>query len=393
MYLVFVPKLIIFQNMIHTQYLKNKDLMITNKTEQVVNELPVAAKVIYTEKHFTDIQNLIEKGIVLFVTATPTETNALHQQISSLPSEKGLIKVSKDNATYFIGTFGNFLVAHVESGMGATGTMGSTITVVNAIAALQPKFVLMVGIAFGLNSDKQNIGDVLISNMISPYEIQRISADREEWRGNKPEASNLLRNAFKNLRDWEYALPNGQKANTDLCELLSGEKLIDNTDYRQDLEKMFPNAKGGEMEGFGVYAACQDKNVDWIIVKSICDFADGQKKANKTEKQALAIDTALSICMKAFSEQYIFEGLGVHTYQQEESISPTISANSQKAEIKTLLLQDKIPAALENLDSLDSFSNNYAYIRLKKEYTAGLEGIKLLDWKDRLDVFINTILK
>ena len=273
-------------------------------------------KIKYVEKAFREIESYSNKGLALIVTATDTETSALHQKMTPLPNEEGLVEVKKDNATYFLGKLGNFAIANVECGsMGSTASMGSILTVSNAISALQTKFVLMVGIAFGIDGVKQNIGDVLVSEHILPYEIQRAGSDQIIWRGSKPEASNTLRNNFKNLRGWEYPLPNGEEASLELCDILSGEKLIDNLNLRNQLEQQFPTAKGGEMEGAGLYAACQDKGVEWILIKSICDFADGNKGSGKKEKQALAIETALHACLHVFNKKHVFESLGLNALQ------------------------------------------------------------------------------
>jgi nucleoside phosphorylase len=40
---------------------------------------------------------------------------------------------------------------------------------------------------------------------------------------------------------------------------------------------MEPEAIGGDMEGAGLYAAAGVAKVDWILVKAICDWADGNK--------------------------------------------------------------------------------------------------------------------
>lgn len=270
-------------------------------------------KIKYAEMAFREIEPYSTQGLALVVTATDTETSALHQKMTPLPGEEGLLEVKKDNATYFLGKLGNFAIANVECGsMGSVASMGSILTVSNAISALQPKFVLMVGIAFGIDGVKQNIGDVLVSEHILPYEIQRAGSDQIIWRGSKPEASNTLRNNFKNLRGWEYTLPNGEEASLELCDILSGEKLIDNLNLRNQLVQQFPTAKGGEMEGAGLYAACQDKGVEWILVKSICDFADGHKGSGKKEKQALAIETALQACLYVFNKKFVFEALGLN---------------------------------------------------------------------------------
>lgn len=274
-------------------------------------------KINYIEKAFREIEPYSNQGLALIVTATDTETSALHQKMTPLPNEEGLVEVKKDNATYFLGKLGNFAIANVECGtMGSTSSMGSILTVSNAINALHPKFALMVGIAFGIDSAKQNIGDVLVSDHILPYEIKRVGNDKIVWRGSKPEASNTLRNNFKNLRGWGYTLPNGEEATLELCDILSGEKLIDNLNLRDQLVEEFQTAKGGEMEGAGLYAACQDKDVAWILIKSICDFADGNKGSGKKEKQALAIETALDACLHVFNKKHVFEGLGLEALQE-----------------------------------------------------------------------------
>jgi nucleoside phosphorylase len=54
---------------------------------------------------------------------------------------------------------------------------------------------------------------------------------------------------------------------------------------RDWLLKIEPEAIGGEMEGAGLYAAARDAKVDWILVKAICDWADGTKN-NDAQPQA-----------------------------------------------------------------------------------------------------------
>lgn len=319
--------------------------------------LPVSnsIEVNYSEKHFREIQHLIQQGMPLLVTATETETKHLHQKIRPLPNEAGIIEVKKDNATYYIGLFGNFAIVNVECGtMGATTSMGSTITVTNAISALQPKFVLMVGIAFGVDMTKQNIGDVLVSDKLIPYEIQRVSANTILWRGSKPEANNSLRNSFKSIKVWDSQLPNGEKSTLELCDILTGEKLVDNTDYRNELLTQFPTAKGGEMEGAGLYAACQDKSLPWILVKAICDFADGQKREGKKEKQALAIEMALRACLAIFEKKYVFEDLGVTIYEAEKA-----QANEEPPKEKqknSINIGSQNANTIYNIDNIDTFN-------------------------------------
>lgn len=274
------------------------------------------AKINYEEKPFRALTQYIDKGLVLLVTATETETATLHQKMEPFPGEEGLLQVQRKSSTYYLGNFGNFAVAHVEcTDMGALASGGATLTIDNAIDALHPKFVLMVGIAFGVDENSQNIGDVLVSHHIISYESQKIAENKVIHRGSKESASVNLRNSFKNIKSWQYILPNQAQASIELCDILSGEKLIDNREVRDQLVDQFPTAKGGEMEGAGLYAACKNNRVEWILVKSICDFADGKKSEGKKAKQELAIDTAVDACFHLFNKKYVFESLEIYAYE------------------------------------------------------------------------------
>ena len=81
--------------------------------------------------------------------------------------------------------------------------------------------------------------------------------------------------------------------------VLTGEKLVDNKDYREQLREFEPEAIGGEMEGAGLYVACQDAKTDWILVKAICDWADGNKSVGKDARQEAAALNAAAFVVHA----------------------------------------------------------------------------------------------
>jgi len=122
----------------------------------------------------------------------------------------------------------------------------------DSIDALHPDSVVMVGIAFGTNSQKQAIGDVLVSRQLMSYEFQRVGTDKDSGRqkliprGDRAHASVRLVDRFTSgTQDWE-----GQQVHIGL--ILSGEKLVDNLDFLKQLLQFEPEALGGDMEG----AAC-----------------------------------------------------------------------------------------------------------------------------------------
>jgi len=176
----------------------------------------------------------------------------------------------------------------------------------------------MIGIAFGVDEKKQKIGDVLVSEGVLPYNNKRVG-EKTIQRGLPAPASKILLNRFKSLKTWQYLINDSIFAEKIISPILSGEELIDNIDRRNELIKEFPVSKGGEMEGAGLFAAC-DGNVDWILVKGICDFADGNKSMNKKENQEIAINSALSLCLELFNSSYAFSVLGLTPIKDKSDV-------------------------------------------------------------------------
>jgi nucleoside phosphorylase len=178
-------------------------------------------------------------------------------------------------------------------GSGVVGGMQQTVD--KAIRSLEPGFVIAVGVAFGVDDCKHAIGDILVSTRLHNYELQRAGSEGQIiCRGARPDASSQLVNFFRTFKAMSWS-----GAPVTLGVLLSGEKLVDDLDYRKHLQSFASDAIGGEMEGAGLYVAGYDHKVDWIVVKAICDFADGKKKVDKTAKQTLAATNAAKFVVQA----------------------------------------------------------------------------------------------
>ncbi|MDB5014312.1 MAG: Nucleoside phosphorylase-like protein [Daejeonella sp.] len=280
----------------------------------------------YIEVDVSDIKHLLNPTVIMLVTATDLETSITHQKIKPIDDYNAILQVFEGNHTYYFGVLGNYLVAHVQCAMGSISRDSSIMTVSTALNFLNSKTVIMIGIAFGVDSVKQGIGDVLISESIIPYNIKRVGEEATIQRGLEAQASQIILNRLKNIRTWEHLLPDNIIAKKIFTRLLSGEELIDNLERRTTLSEAFPDCKGGEMEGAGVYAACGNK-IDWVIVKGICDFADGQKHINKEQNQQIAIEAALSLCLELLTSNTAFKQLGISPHFKEFEIETVTVAN------------------------------------------------------------------
>lgn len=268
----------------------------------------------YIEIRCDKIDYLFDSDLILIVTATDLETRFTHQKLAPLQGYAEIIRVYEGSQTYYLGMFGKYKIAHVQCAMGSISRDSSIMTVSTALAKLKSKVVIMIGIAFGVDELKQKIGDVLVAESVIPYNSKRVGELSTIQRGIEAQSSQILLNRFKNIRNWEHITGEGKKAELIFTRILSGEELVDNLEHRNKLIEEFKDSKGGEMEGAGLYAACGNK-IDWILVKGICDFADGRKAINKKLNQEIAISSALSICHEIFNSTSAFLELGIQPFE------------------------------------------------------------------------------
>ena len=239
---------------------------------------------------------LSSEADVLIVTVTKVESRVVMQVFEQAVGHKPTPEAVGDRIYFNLGIVNDARIVLTQSEMGSGGLDASLLTVSKGIEALSPAAVIMVGIAFGINGQKQSIGDVLVTEQLRLYELQRMGTQDGKpniiLRGDKSHASPWLINLFKSADlMWE-----GAKVR--FGTVLTGEKLVDNLDFRDQLHRFESEAIGGEMEGAGHYVACHDKKVDWILVKGICDWADGNKGDDKVARQNTAAQNAAGFVLE-----------------------------------------------------------------------------------------------
>jgi nucleoside phosphorylase len=235
---------------------------------------------------------------ILLVTITKTETQAVLENVLKATDRPWQRKHIGKKTFYDLGKIGGAEVFLVQSEMGVSTPGGALITIHEAIEALSPIAIIMVGIAFGTRPHKQQLGDILVAKQIMAYEPGK-ERGRFIPRGDRVTCSTVLLDKFRSGElDW-------LGASVHFGLVLSGEKLVNDLAFRTRLLEIEPEAIGGEMEGVGLYTAAQDAKLDWILVKAICDWADG----NKTDDaQALAANNAAAFLMHVL-KQGGWEGL------------------------------------------------------------------------------------
>ena len=194
----------------------------------------------------------------------------------------------------------NVLLSHSRQ-----GNSESQRSAADLYQALEPLAIVAVGIAFGIDTEKQAFGDVLVATFVCNYELAKVHpGGRISPRSARPPTARRWREAARQV-DQQHRNGTQRSIWPELRfgGLLSGEKLIDDEDYRDDLIKAVgqDDFVGGEMEASGLYAALDGRPVDWIVIKSICDFADGKKAQDKARRQQDAAENAARVAYAIIS--------------------------------------------------------------------------------------------
>ncbi|QDT64309.1 5'-methylthioadenosine/S-adenosylhomocysteine nucleosidase family protein [Calycomorphotria hydatis] len=261
---------------------------LSNESDKYyADRLPKVAVPRIRSVDFDEIRKTFTPKIGVLV-ATETERKAVLTRMKPRRNGRALIQVFKGSNTHYLGRLGVEDVVVCMSAAGSVGRDASTIVTTELIEDWNLNAVLMLGIAFGRDSSKQRLRTVLISDRVIAYEPERIGKNSSRDRGAETQAGSLLLNRCRNTIGWHFDELVGTQCGFQVGPLLSGEKLVDNVDYKASLFERYPDAIGGEMEGAGVAAAAERKKIEWIIIKSICDWGDGTK-SDDFQKFAAAV--------------------------------------------------------------------------------------------------------
>ena len=259
---------------------------------------------------------MLEKQIkILLVTSADIEKNKVNEVLKPIDGQIEILQYNKDGYEFYIGKFGNYNVVHIQTKIGSLGEGASTLSIDKALNIWKIKMVVMIGIAFGRGADcNQKIGDILVSREIYMYEKYKIR-EKKDGTLNYKHLSNPYSNAGKILTKrfqddslWEST--NSSRPRIHFGTIASGEKVIDSITEKNKLLEQGDATYiiGGEMEATGLVAACSNNNIyEWIVVKGISEWGDGNKVKNKSEKQQIAINYAVSYCEHIFNKDKIFD--------------------------------------------------------------------------------------
>ena len=237
-------------------------------------------------------QRAVESGVptVVLLTFNPNETRAVWKEFTGSEKEPDRRVVRGERSYYHLADISGMRIIHAISGQ-TTGE--AQYSAIEAVQNWNPTEVYAVGIAFGVEPGEQQIGDVLVSEAILNYMHVRVEPNgHDTQRGFPRPASDVL---LSRVRELEHAR-RGQEGWPRIHQglVLSGDALVDNKEYRDELRVRHANIVGGEMEGSGIERACREKT-RWLLVKGICDWAEEKNNPHKERDQIIAARQAAKV--------------------------------------------------------------------------------------------------
>jgi WD40 repeat protein/nucleoside phosphorylase len=288
------------------------------------------------------------RPIVVLMTFNEYETAAILEQFCPNPQPP---RYTRNGFVYHdLGVHNGAEVILVMSGQGISEAQAAA---EEACAIWRPHWLIGVGIAFGVDSKKQNLADVLVGTFSQEYESQRIEPDDTATPRGVPLSSSVtLRRLIKQLDNMKK--PKGEQSGSKndsgwptlrFGGLLCGNKLIDSLDYRDSLLRLYPNIIGGEMEALGLAAVAEKPQyrAEWIIVKAISDWADGTKKSpNKKKNQKKAACAAAKVVYELLYFVPVFAPLDeFEFFEYDDSPIPPLPSKSDESDHDPPLTEKK----------------------------------------------------
>jgi len=173
----------------------------------------------------------------------------------------------------------------------------------DAIRQWRPRYVILIGIAGGIAARGVKLGDILISDQIVDYELQKLTPAGPEIRWEVHRADPRLVGAARNFSDegWQKLMgtsrPGPGKPRRHIGPIASGDKVIAFSEVLVRYRDTWPKLIGVEMEAAGVATATFQaaKPPGFFMVRGVSDLADEAKGSPSVEKWRLyACDVAAS---------------------------------------------------------------------------------------------------
>jgi nucleoside phosphorylase len=248
---------------------------------------------------YSNLQTVKPQIDFAILTALPVERKAVCKALRISDD----MRVSKEGPAYWRGKLklddGSFYEIVVGQ-CAYPGNVEAAAMAVDALKTWNPQAALFIGVA-GATNGTLKLGDIVPAGQIIYYELGKTTPEGMEPETRQYTADATLWQAVQTGVDWTEPIlaerPDGTETRPAVVPgaIASGEKVIADAEYRDKICKRDRKINAIEMEGYGFsHAAWQQcSHVRALVIRSIVDFADGDKNSDWQQYAAAA---AASYC-------------------------------------------------------------------------------------------------
>lgn len=249
----------------------------------LVYEVPKALGRIFEGIDIVKTANRRDNVDFLIVTPLAEECDAVRQHI---PCD--LVPASNEDVrVYYRGEFAGYTLALLP--LFAMGTTAAATATADAIRRWRPRYVVLVGIAGGVEDRSVSLGDVLVADRVVDYELQKVRDDGREyrWQPKQVDPRLLYRSQALEERKWyerckvERPQPAGIEQHPSVRKgvVATGNKVVMSAALLAELREGWRELIGIEMEAGGVAQACFESATQpgFFMIRGVSDLADSRK--------------------------------------------------------------------------------------------------------------------
>lgn len=278
---------------------------------------------------------------IMIITANQIERDSLFAYFLK-NSLHHIIKIAKGNIVYSFFKIGENKVVHIEpTSIGSYTHGGAASTISEAIKIVKPNIIISLGVAYGADYEKNEIGDVLVGRQHFSYDkatkVTEGKLNIKKLHIEEPDDYMLSRfksNVF--TEEKHYGLF-GNIFDVILGNMVTGEFVVDSVGARNMIFSPFQpfGIVGGEMEAYGIFEEVNHK-AHCILMKGICDWAAGKNDKleesqykdlgngyfeeelynSKNAFQTLAMLNTCNVCEKFLVSKEIFSDLCIKGFKK-----------------------------------------------------------------------------
>lgn len=314
----------------------------------------------------------------LLITALSIELESL---LEILGSQLQINHIEKDNRSYYTIT-PNAKKMIVCTSFFGMGQVKAALAIKDALLFMDFDRVILVGICGGLPG-KLSLGDIVVSEKIVDYEIAKVFDTENVIRWNVYNSDHKLITQMRNFSSDRWR--NQLKSNSSLDHsplvhfgtVLSGNKVMASRDEAKKLAAVWDKALAIEMEASGMANALYESPdaPPFIMVKSVCDFAD--KNKNDDWQDIAAKTAALYVIDFLFTTKTISiskkEDFSIST---KKNILYVLKETYNKAELNELCFNIDI-----DIENLGVYAKNEIAVEL----------IRYCERHNKIQILINQI--